>query len=348
MDRKIPIYNIYNMLCYAWDVLEEKESVPVSIDESEEMINLFTKVLLSGTRAQIRKGLDRDYVVENDELRSIKGKIDFKNSISWMSFENAKSYCIYDEFSYDIINNQIIKSTLERLLYLQSIKSETRVDVQNVYDYFNSVSTISIHDDTFGKVKIDRNNHNYKILLKICQLIYKNLQINELTGEYEFSNFIEDGSQMAILFEKFVRNFYRKELPSSVYEIGSKEPEWDLQRVNSVEAKEYLPKMKTDISVISEGRNLIIDTKYYQNILRTNQYDTEKLHSGNLYQLFSYIKNTKSEKGQSVEGMLLYPTIDKELDLEYTIQGHKMSIRTLNLNSKDWGDIKDRLMSFVE
>jgi 5-methylcytosine-specific restriction enzyme subunit McrC len=348
MDRKIPIYNIYNMLCYAWDVLEEKDVVKVETDNSEEMIELFTKVLVSGTRNQIRKGLDRDYVRLNDEIRGIKGKIDFSNSINKLSFQNAKSYCVYDEFSYDIINNQIIKSTLEKLLFISSLDEKTRNDVQESYDYLDPVSTINIEENTFNQVRIDRNNHNYKILMSICKLIHRNYHINENTGKYEFSDFFEDEKQMATLFENFVRNFYRRELPSSEYEIGVNYINWDLDEDPDEDSLKYLPRMKTDISVVSDKRNLIIDTKYYRNPIKMNQYQVEKMSSGNLYQLYSYINNSEKIEGQEIQGMLLYPTIDRELNLEYIMNGHKMSVNTINLAAEDWGEIKDRLLGFVE
>jgi hypothetical protein len=41
----IPIENIYFLLCYAWNKLDEKERVDVSIDDKTELLDLFAKVL---------------------------------------------------------------------------------------------------------------------------------------------------------------------------------------------------------------------------------------------------------------------------------------------------------------
>ena len=58
---------------------------------------------------------------------------------------------------------------------------------------------------------------------------------------------------------------------------------------------------------------MIIDTKYYKETLAVN-FNTEKIKSENLYQLFSYLMNVESKGGvnQHCEGILLYPTVKGE------------------------------------
>ncbi len=43
---QIPIQNIYYLLCYAWDSLEEKGRVSVDIDDTTQLLDLFAKVLI--------------------------------------------------------------------------------------------------------------------------------------------------------------------------------------------------------------------------------------------------------------------------------------------------------------
>ena len=46
----IPIENIYFLLCYAWNKLDEKERVDVSIDDKTELLDLFAKVLITSSK----------------------------------------------------------------------------------------------------------------------------------------------------------------------------------------------------------------------------------------------------------------------------------------------------------
>jgi 5-methylcytosine-specific restriction enzyme subunit McrC len=52
---QIPIANIYYLLCYAWDVLEEKETLAdVDALDSTDLLDLFARVLVNGTRRLLR------------------------------------------------------------------------------------------------------------------------------------------------------------------------------------------------------------------------------------------------------------------------------------------------------
>ena len=133
---------------------------------------------------------------------------------------------------------------------------------------------------------------------------------------------------MAALFEAFVRNFYKIE--QTEFKVFRENIHWQIQ--SSEEERKYLPKMQTDISLLSNSRKIIIDTKYYKETFQT-YYDSEKIHSQHLYQLFSYLKNisTKSDLDAECEGILIYPTIQKEIHLQYKHEKQRISIFTLNL-----------------
>ena len=95
-------------------------------------------------------------------------------------------------------------------------------------------------------------------------------------------------------------------------------------------------------------KKYLIDAKYYKKSLVEN-YGSKKLISGNLYQIFSYLKNneSKSKKDEFSTGILLYPRVDKTLDLEYSMDKHNINIYTVNLNSK-WNEISKRLIALIK
>ncbi|MGL4796962.1 MAG: 5-methylcytosine restriction system specificity protein McrC, partial [Paraclostridium sp.] len=122
--------------------------------------------------------------------------------------------------------------------------------------------------------------------------------------------------------------------------VGRENINWDASGADI----SFLPIMKTDITIKSADIVTIMDTKYYRNSLARNM-ETEKFHSNNLYQIFSYLKNAeaKGEIYTNSRGILLYPEVDKVLDESYEIQGHVIKVCTLNLND-DWDCIYNRLL----
>ena len=81
-----------------------------------------------------------------------------------------------------------------------------------------------------------------------------------------------------------------------------------------------------------EKKTLIIDAKYYGHTTQ-KQYDVHTLHSNNLYQIFTYVKN-KAVAGGEVSGMLLYAKTDEAVlpNNSYMMSGNKISVKTLDLD----------------
>lgn len=109
--------------------------------------------------------------------------------------------------------------------------------------------------------------------------------------------------------------------------------------------------MQTDI-MLSQGNNiLIIDAKYYSHMTQ-QQYGTNTLHSNNLYQIFTYVKNKEfklKDCEHTVSGMLLYAQTDENVipNNIYQMSGNQISVRALNLN-QNFSKISENLNSIVK
>lgn len=127
--------------------------------------------------------------------------------------------------------------------------------------------------------------------------------------------------------------------------------DWLAADMTDADAK-YLPIMKTDICLDSPNRKIVIDTKFHKKTF-DSQFETgsPKIKSPDLYQLFSYLTNEKPKiaKTTCLEGILMYPTIKKEEDVElsYFFNGDRVRVATVDLSS-DWKSIHDRLLHLVQ
>ncbi|MEQ8303124.1 MAG: hypothetical protein RIB47_07015 [Cyclobacteriaceae bacterium] len=343
---QIPILNIYYLLCYAWDKLDESEKISAGISDYREAIDLFTRVLLNGCNQLFKKGLDRDYNTITKTYSGIKGKINFSASINANAFDQGKAVCEFDEFEYNILQNQLLKGTLLRVSKIKELDRKLHKEAKELYLKFNEVEDIDIRLNQFSKVKIHRNNVFYDLLLRVCKMIVEATSLNENDGSYIFKDFIKDEKAMARLFEAFVRNFYRKE--QSEYKVSSPKIAWIAEAIGNSNI-DLLPEMRTDIVLESDDRKIVMDTKYYQETT-AEFYGVKTFHSNNLYQVYSYVKNLEGDlsdaRNLSSEGILLYPTVKEEYDQSYIIGGHKIRLATVNL-SKDWREIDYKLKQLI-
>ena len=344
MTKSIPIHNIYYLLSYAWNTLEEGERINVAEMRCETLIDLLASVLANGTAYILRRGLDRGYVPYHEETATLRGKLDVTNTFNRTGFRLPQVCCAFDELQYDVLHNQIIKTTIYNVLRLRELDRKIRGNLEQCYRKLADIRQISLEKRHFGLVQLHRNNGCYDLLLNVCQLIHENLFVDERTGETAFRDFIRDENKMAKLFEAFVRNFYKRE--QTEFTVKREWIDWDAEPLDN-EAHDFLPKMQTDISLISSHRKIVIDTKYYKDALQTH-HDRQTLISPHLYQMHAYLSNLEPLGGVNVEceGILLYPTVTTPLYIQRNIKGHRVSVRTIDL-SQDWTHIKSALLQML-
>jgi len=341
---KIPIRNIYYMLCYAWGYLKEEFDSKFGVEDFSDIHNLLAALYVNGTVNLIKRGLNKYYVERNDDLATIKGKIDLSETLKNQGLIKKKINCVYDEFSKDIVLNQIVGTTLRILSKDLKIKEDLKGSIIRLMPYFSHLKKVEFSHNLFSRLRFTRNNYHYQILINISYLIYQGLIASDEGDKILFNDFIRD-SQMATLFEKFVLNYYKEKLPNKYYYVHSPRINWQLLEEDS--NMTYLPSMQTDVTVENKLENwqLIIDAKYYSNTLvESYRGNEEKVRNQHLYQLFTYVNN--SDFKGIVKGMLLYPTINKEIDEEYQMKYNSLYIKTLNLD-QDFEAIEDRLESLI-
>ncbi|MGE7365001.1 5-methylcytosine restriction system specificity protein McrC [Staphylococcus cohnii] len=149
---------------------------------------------------------------------------------------------------------------------------------------------------------------------------------------------------MSRLYEKFVLEYYKKEFPK--LSVSASHIPWMVDDG----VKTMLPMMKSDITLSYKNQYLIIDTKFYGKTLQS-YYDTHKIHSGNLYQIFTYVKNldmSLNKQKAKVSGMLLYAKTNENISPDNTFQmsGNQISVTTLDLNH-DIEKISEKLNQIV-
>jgi 5-methylcytosine-specific restriction enzyme subunit McrC len=205
--------------------------------------------------------------------------------------------------------------------------------------FFGEVDEIDVHSINWN-IRYNRNNQTYQMLISVCYLVIKGLLQTQSDGTTKLMDFLDE-QRMHHLYEKFILEYYRKEFPQ--ISANASQIPWKLDD----DVDDMLPVMQSDIMLTYDGKILIIDAKYYGQSLQ-QQYDRYSIHSGNLYQIFTYVKNKEAEISEkehdSVSGMLLYAKTDAELypDNEYRMSGNRIEVRTLDL-SGDFDSIRLQL-----
>ncbi len=342
---EIKIQNIYYLLCYAWNKLEEKDKINVNIDDQTELVDLFAMVLINASKVLLKRGIDRNYVFQSDELAGIKGKLAISDTLKSNVLTKQHTICQFDEFSPDILTNRILVNTLRKLLKIKKLDKELKSKIRSLLIRFPKIKTLHIKPAHFHQIRLHRNNQFYGFILDTCKIILENLLPSEEEGVLEFSDFIRDERKMNQLFEKFIFNFYRIE--QKKFTVSSDRIYWQFEAIYSNHS-DFLPSMLTDISLKSNEQEIIIDAKFYRETMSV-YYGKKRIKSANLYQLFSYLLNQEDPEKPTTfnaKGILLYPTTQEEFNINYQYKTHPIAIKTINLNA-DWRSIRNRLLEII-
>ncbi len=336
---QIPIQNIYHLLSYAWQYYSPSDLKKIDLEDFKNETEFFASLYDLILSKYVKKGLHRDYVDVKEPLKTIKGNIDFSETLKTLSFKSKKFYCKYDEYSTDNVRNQIIFSTL-MLLLKSKIKSGIKQSLKTKLIYFNGVLSVKVDKTILNSLRPVRGDKSLNFLIQLTRYIHSNIGFNEKEGKYSIGDFVKSEMGMAAIFENFVLNFYKRKLTEN--DVSSEIIRWD----SKTEDFAY-PLMKTDITIRSKNRVLIIDTKFYNSMFQFHylSLDKPKFRSNNIYQLYTYLNNLK-EEDKEVEGMLLYPSTGSTVRSKRIVSGKKIMIYNIDLN-KDWKCVEEEMLELV-
>lgn len=361
MLPQIPIQNLYYLLCYAWDVNDQQHKVKVDGEQCHSLENLLAQVLVGACNHLLRHGLVQEYRFVDEKVDGIRGKLCIAETLKSGKYRQGRTICQVDELSQDILVNQIVYSTLKRLVRLQSLDEVIREKVRKILRLFPNVKEIHVTPEVFRQVKLHRNNRFYTLVLNVCKLITQSTLPKPGTeGKYEFIDFTQDEFKMNAIFERFLMNFCKQHCREEFPEVKRTNIGFQLSPYGMVfsqdnnEAARLLPTMQTDVTLYNPatGRKTILDAKYYQQTLTSRFGQQGKIRREHLSQILSYVvSQEKAEEPHTLgtDGILVYPTVTEDYDIAYRYRNtdHTIRVSTINLN-QDWLLIEARLKDIVE
>lgn len=333
----IPTRNVYYMLSYSFTNLKSSGYRRLASEDFENAADLLAAIILKGVASIVKHGKRQDYKTLNEEIPTVRGRIDTTESSKPGIIIRKHLVCSYDVFSADIYANQIIKSVMLLLLHAD-IAKDRKKKLRSLLTHFSGIETLDVRRINWH-LHYDRNNQTYRMLIGMCSLVVHGLIQSSQSGETKLMKFLDDQT-MSHLYEKFILQYYHKEFP--YLRADASYIRWQLDD----DATDFLPSMKTDVTLTNGQNTLILDAKYYSKTLQEN-FDKKTIHSANLYQIFTYVKNKeKALEGadHQLSGLLLYAKTDETLvpNAEYRMSGNRIGARTLDLN-EDFSGIKYQL-----
>ena len=347
----IPIRNLWHMCLYAWNAVPTQNHWTLDTAEDAPTVDaLLASMLVHLMQQRLRIGLGHSYVNEHQYIRGIRGRIDFTESLKQQTFERGQAYCEFQNFSANAPKNQIVRSTLTRLIQFGEFgtndaqTNDLRHRLRALTRALEGVDLIELNIDLIRRKQFDRNDSDYRLMLAICELILFRQMPSEQAEKAGLPALDRDALLLYNIYEQFVANFYRIHLQG-----------WKVTRQKQLHGHDksqhrLMPALRPDILLeeIGTGRIIILDTKFTPQSLVTNPWGGQTFDSSHLYQMYAYLRTQEhlsAQYGQAT-GILLYPTIDRNLSENIELESHTIRIESVDLTAP-WQNIERELLDII-
>ena len=355
----IPIRNLWHMLLYAWNEvpLNELRSWALRegyVERAPTMDTLLASVLIRLMQQRLRIGLGHDYVNATGSMHRIRGRINFAETLKQNSLDRGQVVCEFQGFRANSLKNQIIRSTLARLVKVgkfgpdPAVAGEMQQKLRSLLRDLDGIDFVELTPDLIRRQLYARSghDHDYRLMLSICDLIVQRHMPSDMEGHASALVPLIDREMLVLfnIYERFVANFYRLHLKD--WDVSAqKRLEW-----HAAEANERLPLMIPDIILQekSSRRMIVLDTKFTAKSLTENQWGKAVFDSSHLYQIYAYLKSQEhlSEAHRTASGILLYPAVRNRFSENVRLQDQVIRLESVDL-AAPWQEIEVQLLALI-
>ena len=117
--------------------------------------------------------------------------------------------CEKDEYSPDILLNQIMKATLMVISKNRDVKEETRRRSFQWVEYLVDVDDVVLTKEMFSRIRFHRHTVHYKRMIHIARLLHELTLLSHKQGNWSLFSAEINETSMNQLFEKFLFHFYQ-------------------------------------------------------------------------------------------------------------------------------------------
>jgi len=332
---------LVHMLAVALDMKIETGRFTDLEWQRDTLLEILVRMFCDKLTDAVRRGMPRRYMGVEDDLSSLRGKLDITRQFTRNIINPSRLACRFDELSTDIEINRVIKATIGHLCRL----SRSPANLQRLRELsfvYADVSDVPKAALNWDHVIIDRTNRTWQDLCNMARLFLGNQYQTTTTGAGHGTALL---FEMNTLFEEYVGRLVCRALANTDLKVSLQGGR--LFCLTTHDSGRGVFQTKPDILISSKGQIVhIIDTKWRR---ITSRIDDPKqgVSQSDVYQMMAYAHLYNTPRLT-----LLYPhhlgLMGVEgIQSEYKITGQKTVIATASINVADAVGIVERLKEVV-
>lgn len=308
---KIRLENLFLMLEVglpeqAWR--QEDFDYATNPDLLQSLVSFYARTL----ETTLARGLYRSYRNRNEDLKAIRGRIDFGRQLSRARLPMPVA-CRYGEFTSDVIENRGLRAAIRLSLRVAGVQASDRRRLMRELVAMEEVADTPVAGDELQRVHYTRLNDHYRPALGLARLLLDNLTLVDRRGGTTAASFMVN---MNDLFEKFVTERLRRALQGRLVVESQTHDSLDIEKK---------VRIRPDLRFRHPGSGSVT----YVGDIKYKLTDDAVARSADYYQLLAYTTALDLP-----EGVLIYCQADGGRPAgEVTVRhaGKKLHVRPLDL-----------------
>jgi 5-methylcytosine-specific restriction enzyme subunit McrC len=271
--------------------------------QEETLLDVLIRAFADRLANEVRRGLPRQYVQCEDDLSTLRGRLDATRQFTLLAVRADRLACRFDVLSYDTALLQVMKACIVALAR-HARRTETVRRLAELRVVLADVSDVSPRYLSWNTIRFDRTNRRWRSLVMLAKLfLRREWQSTHSSDDPDHSAGLTLLFPMNDLFEAYVAALLRNALAPLGFDVivqgGLRHC---LQERTDDTPGRLLFQTKPDIMVRKNGQILLVMDTKWKRLTPAHRDPKRGVSQSDIYQMMAYARLYRCPRL-----MLLYP-----------------------------------------
>ena len=209
IEPKIGIPQLLSFACYAVGAYKPRDDSEFDYEEDVSLPDALALALTNAARQAFSRGLLHGYRTREEALQTVRGRIRFAEQVRRRYGIAPPVEVRYQEFTDDVLENQLVKAASRRLGSLRLRSPHARRGLGWIAGILDNVSIQEFRPNAVPDVTFGRLNDHYAGVIALSRLILRHGAFESERGDVRATGFLMD---MNVVFQEFLTTALMEEL----------------------------------------------------------------------------------------------------------------------------------------
>ena len=206
---KMGIRKLIFLTCYSMGAFKLHEGERHHFEDAETLPDAMSLSLVVAARKAFERGLLHGYRTEEESLHTVRGRIRVNDQLRRRFGIPFPIEVRYDEFTEDIVANQLVKAAAWQLGRMRLRSPKARDGLREIAARLGNVSLVEFPLNDVPEVTFNRLNERYREVVMLSRLVLRRRLFEFGRGTVPAPGFLMD---MNVVFQRFITQALREAL----------------------------------------------------------------------------------------------------------------------------------------